>query len=275
MALLVGGGYLLGGGPGRGEEAAASPTAAAAAVPVDTSRPSATPGALVAVSSPTPSLSATAPPTPTQTGTPTRTPRPTRTVLPTATQAPSRTPTRAATATASPSPTPQATASLPTATRKPTATAGEYAAPVLSAPPDGAQFALGEEIILRWQSVGQLAADEYYQVTVAYAPASDPGATWQDESPWVKEARWTLSEHDYLPGLSADGEFRWSVRVLRQTGSDTNGDPVATPASPASTVWTLLWGATSDDGGDGGDGGRDQPSPVNPPQPVATNTPPP
>jgi hypothetical protein len=119
-------------------------------------------------------------------------------------------------------------------------------------PADGRTFAAGDTIVLSWQSVGQLPADAYYEVRVAYSPASNPAETWYDETPWRKETRWTLSDHSYLPGLSADGQFRWSVRVMRKTGQNAQGRPTGTPLSPTSGTRTLIWQATAGGGGQPG-----------------------
>jgi hypothetical protein len=109
--------------------------------------------------------------------------------------------------------------------------------------------------------VGDLPPEIYYEVVVTYSPASDPAATWQDETPWTRETQWTLSEHDYLPGLAADGTFSWAVHVMQKTGQDAQGRPRGTALSPMSEVRTLIWTPPSEGGGGGGDGGR----PTSPP----------
>jgi hypothetical protein len=96
---------------------------------------------------------------------------------------------------------------------------------------------------------------------VEYSPASDPAQTWTDETPWVKENRWLLSEHDYLPGLSADGLFRWAVRVMRRTGQDAEGKPTGTALSPVSGLRTLIWEAPPQPGGGEGGGAPTSPPP--------------
>jgi hypothetical protein len=98
------------------------------------------------------------------------------------------------------------------------------------APPDGQKFPGDAEIVLSWQSVGQLPANVYYVITVAYSHFEE---TWYDETPWTKNTSWTLSEHRYLLDLSDDGQFRWSVQVMRQ--------PAGIAVSPMSEVRTLIW----------------------------------
>lgn len=182
-----------------------------------------------------PQSSATPTSTPTLTWTPTATPS----FTPTDTPAPTATPT----ATATPSPTPEPTTSLPTPAKKPTATGTPLPAPILLAPSDGQEFSESAEILLTWQSVGELPLGAYYEVTVAY---SRLGETWYDEVPWTQDTSWTLSDHGYLLDLSDDGQFRWSVQVVRQTGADANGNPTGIPLSPPSDVWTLIWRRAAD-----------------------------
>jgi hypothetical protein len=100
---------------------------------------------------------------------------------------------------------------------------------------------MSDEIILEWQPVGQLPADAFYEVVVTYAPVTAPTESWQDETPWTKESRWTLSEHAYLPGLAANGDLRWSVRVMQATGKDAYGRSTGVQLSPMSSVRSLKW----------------------------------
>ena len=109
--------------------------------------------------------------------------------------------------------------------------------------------------MLSWQPVGQLAPDEYYVPTVAFLRY---GETWYDETPWIKEPRWELTEHRYLLDLSDNGEFRWAVRVMRRTGINDEGQPAGTARSPMSDVRTLEWKRS---GGGGGGGSTPEPPP--------------
>jgi hypothetical protein len=147
-------------------------------------------------------------------------------------------------------------------TRQPTQPAIQYPAPVLLSPAEDQIFESGDEILLGWQSVGQLGPQAHYVVTVAYA---HNGETWYDDKPWLKGTSWLLSSHDYLPALSDDGRFRWSVQVMYQTGVDAAGKPTGTPLSPNSEVRTLIWKRAPGGGdGDGGNGGNG-PAPTVPP----------
>ena len=109
---------------------------------------------------------------------------------------------------------------------------------------------------MTWQPEGELPAGASYEVSVAYLHL---GETWYDEVPWTQDTSWTLTEHSYLLDLSDDGQFRWLVQVVRQTGVDANGNPTGIPLSAPSEVRTLIWRRTSD-------GGAETPS-VPPPLP--------
>jgi hypothetical protein len=169
----------------------------------------------------------------------------------TATQAPTETPLPTATSTPAPLPSPTSAPALATAPAPtPAATATswpsvQYPAPLLVAPPDGARFHRRDEIVLEWQSVGQLPEDVYYEVQVLFTPVEDPTQTWKDETPWTKDTRWTLSEHDYLPDLAARGHFAWSVQVVHKTGENAQGRPLGVPLSPLGVARNLIWLPTS------------------------------
>ncbi len=54
-----------------------------------------------------------------------------------------------------------------------------------------------------------------------------------------QDTSWRLNEHDYLLDLSDDGQFHWSVQVMRQTGVDADGKPIGEPLSGRSDERTL------------------------------------
>ena len=120
---------------------------------------------------------ATSPPTPSPTAT-TAAPTSTQSPTPTATEAPAKL--------------------APTVTAPPTRVSGQFAAPVLLGPQDGDAFTTQDTVVLSWQPVGQLPPEVYYEVVVTFSPIAAPADTWKDETPWTRESRWTLSEHDYL-----------------------------------------------------------------------------
>jgi hypothetical protein len=171
-------------------------------------------------------------------------------------------PTSTSTATSTTQATTKPTEPPPTSTKAPAEDEAQFPAPTLLGPPDGQEFAPADEVLLEWQPVGQLPSDGYYEVVLTFTPASDPAQTWTDETPWVKDAYWRLNEHDYLPGLSADEQFRWSVRVVRQTGTNAEGRPTGPALSPASAARTLIWRRPTAGGGGGGGGGGEPTSPA-------------
>jgi capsular polysaccharide biosynthesis protein/LysM repeat protein len=128
------------------------------------------------------------------------------------------------------------TAAPPTATVPASNT--EFRAPVLVSPADGSEFGATAEVVLGWRSVQELPADGYYEVTVVYLHL---GETWYDDVPWTRSTSWTLSEHNYLLELSDNGEFQWSVQVVRQTGVDAEGRPVGEALSGPSESRRLNW----------------------------------
>jgi hypothetical protein len=119
----------------------------------------------------------------------------------------------------------------------------------LSSPVDGQVFSANDAVILQWEPVGVLPEGVYYVTTVAYSHLGD---TWYDETPWIQATSWTLSEHRYLLDLSDDGEYRWSVQVMRQTGVDDDGRPIGVARSPTSDVRMFFWRPAEERAGTGG-----------------------
>jgi hypothetical protein len=113
-------------------------------------------------------------------------------------------------------------------------------APLLGYPRQGMRFRAADVVDLQWKPVGSLPSDAYYVPSLTFFHY---GEKWTDETPWLKDCTWRLSDHAYLLTLSDDGVYRWSVRVMRKTGVDAQGRPVGVPVSPASEVWTFHWTA--------------------------------
>lgn len=162
---------------------------------------------------------------------------PTATDTPTA--APARTVTIAPTMTPTRAPTQTPTARPPTLTPRPptaTPTPPSRPAPTLREPPDGSGFSGREaQIILRWDSVGQLAEDEYYVVVILFSHGPD---IWRDEH-WVKET--SLQVPAYLPDISSGDRYEWNVTVMRQTGTKPNGMKEGVAVGPASASRSFTW----------------------------------
>ena len=172
--------------------------------------------------------------TPTSTATPT--PSPTPSVKPSDTPSPTSSPSPTATATR-PAPTPTWTPTR-TPTRAPTRTPAPLAPVGLLSPDDGTRFPRDSSIPLTWTSVGDLAGDVCYVVTVTY---TKDGQTVTDDEKWVQTTSWDLAEHSYLPGLSDDGYFYWSVQVRRRDGG-VNGTGPGAPLNQSSVIRSLFWG---------------------------------
>jgi len=160
------------------------------------------PGLSFLVSSPTPTNTPTA--TPTVTRRPTYTPTATRTATPTATAT--------ATPTEIGSPTPETP--TPTPTLAPTATPTlVLAAPRLLGPKDGTVFVgEAEKVVLRWESIGVLAEDEWYAVSLRYLQ----GGQLQYSGHQVKENEWQLpAEFFFAKADPPERAYQWDVTVIR------------------------------------------------------------
>jgi hypothetical protein len=120
-----------------------------------------------------------------------------------------------------------------------------FLAPVLLEPPNEAVFNENDDIVLSWQPVGQLPADVYYEVVVAWSHIEAKDQVYLDKAPWTKQTAWKLSERRYLFELSADGNFQWSVHVMQKTG-ESGGSEVGLELSPMSEVRKLVWKGSAD-----------------------------
>jgi LysM repeat protein len=103
-------------------------------------------------------------------------------------------------------------------------------APQLLAPADGATIAGGDSVLLTWTSVGVLAPEEYYVVTLKSPEKATAIAMW-----WTKNTSWRLPA-DYRPTGSAGLDYLWQVQV-RRGGKDKPGDAT----SPASSMRRFTW----------------------------------
>lgn len=192
------------------------------------------------VVSPTPTATAT----PTATFTPTITPTPTATSSPTLTATPTDTPTATSTPlpTSTTTPTPTETPfGDPTATNTPTVTptpTPRFGAPVLLGPADGKKFGREEELILRWENMGPLEADEWYAVRMTWLQDGQLafGGHNLKDNLWVvpPELYWGLA--DEFTGR----KYEWFV-FIEEITADANGQQVGRPISGVSERSTFLW----------------------------------
>lgn len=196
--------------------------------------------------SPTPDMSPTVlPPTATVTSTDTPTFTPTTipptltpTVLPpTATTASTNTstftptavpPTLTPTETASPTPTP---ASLP-AGPNPTAIF-KYDAPTLIRPAPEALFTPNEDVILEWNPVGSLAANEQYAIRVVF----EEGNLLITDGDQVKSTSWIIPHQLFATRANGpERRYEWYVFVEKVEGNGPNP-----PISPTSEPRVFYW----------------------------------
>ena len=92
-----------------------------------------------------------------------------------------------------------------------------------------------QPIVLSWEPLKELAADEYYQVAVDY--------NYEETNFLVKyatrETQFTLPEALYrLPNCSV---FNWRITLMQQTGTDKDGKPVGKALSYSSLYWYVQW----------------------------------
>ena len=194
--------------------AAATPMVAPTFTATEPPPPADTPGAApVGADTPTP-----APPSPVETATPvvvvvtaTATPEP----PPTATRPPAVAPPGGETAEPSDTPTP----------------GFEYEAPVLLEPLDEGVVS-GVMAILKWESVGELADDEWYAVRLIYLQQGQPVY----EGDRMKAVDWRVPDRFFYQADGPALEYRWYVFVERQ-----NADGSATQLSPESEEFSFRW----------------------------------
>ena len=129
---------------------------------------------------------------------------------------------------------------LPTAGPTPTATnPPPYQAPNLLLPADGAPFTTANDsIALQWSSVGTLRSDEYYAVTVEDVTEGE-GRRLVD---YVTDTKFIVPA-SFRPNSSVPHVLRWTVLVVRQTGSSADGQAIYQPAGIVSNPRTFIWWA--------------------------------
>jgi len=112
----------------------------------------------------------------------------------------------------------------------------KYAAPHLISPePEMVFSGQYDEIVLKWEPVGELADNEFYDVTIRYFIGDEP-RYWG--SGLIKDTTWKVPlEAGY--GQAGKDEFWWWVTV-REGGTAKNGNP-DTPISPSSEERIFYW----------------------------------
>jgi LysM repeat protein len=116
-----------------------------------------------------------------------------------------------------------------------------YPAPNLLLPADGAPFTLANDTVtLQWASVGTLRENEAYMVTVVDVTVGTGRKLVQyaiDQKFIVPVAFRPLDNQPHA--------MRWSVVVVRQTGTDDQGNPIWTTAGTPSNAREFTWTGTA------------------------------
>lgn len=127
---------------------------------------------------------------------------------------------------------------LPTAGPTPTPTTPPpYPAPNLLLPVDGAAFnASNDTVTLQWASVGALRTNEAYAVTVQDITE---GAD-RKLIAYVTDTSYVVSAA-FRPTSTTPHIIRWTVQPVRQTGTDSQGQPIWAPNGTVSTPRDFIW----------------------------------
>lgn len=155
--------------------------------------------------------------------------------------------TRELTETETETPTPVSATATPAQTATPSRTpkAGDliYPAPELLEPSNNQPVPWQSTVFLKWEPVGDLAADEYYHLHLERPPKTD-GQQWYGDYVYLKESQF-LAEGAFLapfhlPSDQGHGVVYWWVRVVRKTGEDENGKPLGADISRPSEKRTFI-----------------------------------
>jgi LysM repeat protein len=130
----------------------------------------------------------------------------------------------------------------PTPGPTPTATIPPpYPAPNPLTPRDGTIFGLGDDdIALQWASGASLRDNEEFLVTIEDISTNEPAKTVL----YVKDTR-VIVPAALKPTDGSIHLFRWSVMVVRKTGTTDAGNPVYVSAGAASERRVFAWGGTA------------------------------
>jgi hypothetical protein len=119
----------------------------------------------------------------------------------------------------------------------------EYPAPKLVEPPTDQFVAWRSGLVLEWESVGELAEDEYYHLHLERRPQTETQPWWGDYV-FLKDTKYVL-EKDFLDPFHYSYEHGqavvyWWVKVVRKTGENEEGKPVGVNLSMPSGERTLV-----------------------------------
>jgi LysM repeat protein len=112
-----------------------------------------------------------------------------------------------------------------------------YPPPNLLLPTDGAAFLSASDIItLQWASVGTLRENEAYAVTIEDVTSGEA----RKMVDYVTDTKFIVPE-DFSPTDNLPHAMRWWVIPVRQTGTDTEGNPIWEPAGVPSIQRVFVW----------------------------------
>ncbi len=117
-----------------------------------------------------------------------------------------------------------------------------YSAPVPLAPANDWQFRDQDAegpILLNWLSVGLLAEDEWYSVTVLYV-AGDESAG-QEIFDFTKATSYRIPSEMRPPVEAESRLFQWRVGVVRLVKNDPEGSPDVVPIAEQSEARSFYW----------------------------------
>jgi hypothetical protein len=110
----------------------------------------------------------------------------------------------------------------PTATLVPTATPTPdepFAAPQLLYPRQNADLTAQASVVLQWASVGLLAEDEWYAISLRYL-GSRPDAQPSEIVVYTRITSWHIPEQWAPAPEASERRFEWSVQVVRRSTLD-------------------------------------------------------
>jgi len=117
-----------------------------------------------------------------------------------------------------------------------------YPSPLLLGPPDGQEFREEEAelpILLNWLSVGLLAEQERYSVTIWYVESEE--GQEQEVVEFTRANSYHISA-ELRPPLEAESHlFMWEVRVVRLMESGVEDNPEVVPIGRRSETRSLYW----------------------------------
>ncbi len=120
-----------------------------------------------------------------------------------------------------------------------------YPAPSLLLPGNGASFTLTDNsITLQWAAVGTLRDNERYKVIVNDLTAELDNGIVRQLVDYVSSTKFIVPS-TFKPQDGSTHVMSWSVVVVRQTGTDDEGDPIWSSAGTASMQRVFNWTGTA------------------------------